>query len=142
MFTKTRKMIAVATMGAALLAGCASAGPGARGPRQPAAPYALDVLPNPYERMLAMQQMRLQILRKTGRFDDGRFAAPVRASLTGQLIRSGFTSTEADQILAWVDEARADQARAAAWWSSVVGAPALTTTSHSMSPWPPVRKER
>ncbi len=132
MFISSRALLAPAVLGLALVSGCGAATSQVRGGRAAQAPYSEEVLTDPMARLQAMQQMRTQILRKTGRIEEARFAGSVRPSLAGQLVRAGFTATEAEHVLAWVDEARADHARVSAWWSSLTTEAPTPSLTHSM----------
>ena len=129
MFSQTRALVAAASIGVALFSGCGAAGPQVRGGGPTQGHLSEQVLRDPVERLQAMQWMRIQILRKTVHIEEERFAGMVRPGLASQLGRAGFTPLESEQVLAWVDEARADRARLSRWWSSVTsGAP----SQHSM----------
>jgi hypothetical protein len=117
MFRQKKSMVAAALLGVALVSGCGAASPQVKGSGQ----VPQEVLRDPVARLQTMQWMRIQILRKTMHLEQERYLGVVRPDLAGQLVRAGFTAPEAEQVLAWVDEARADRARTARWWSSLVG---------------------
>jgi hypothetical protein len=123
--SRMRAMVGAALVGAALVAGCGAAQPQVRSGQ-----LAQEVLRDPVERLQAMQQMRMQILRKTNHIDEDRYLSSVRPGMAGQLVRAGFTHGEAAAVLGWVDEARADRARVERWWSSLTGGAA--SERHSM----------
>ena len=123
--SRIRGMVCAALVGAALVAGCGAATPQVRGGQ-----LSQEVLRDPVERLQAMQQMRMQILRKTRHIDEDRYLASVRPGMALQLVRAGFTHPEAAAVLGWVDEARADRARVERWWSSLTGG--ASAERHSM----------
>ena len=64
------------------------------------------VLRSPTERLQFMEQMRRQILYKTRRIPDDRYARVVRPDLRRQLLAMGLDQRDADVILTDVDHAR------------------------------------
>jgi hypothetical protein len=95
----THTMVALALLA---LTGCARTAPRPDpGYHVPAA-----VLQDPYERMMAKEQMRAQISRKTMGIPGENFAE-LRPQLARQLIAAGFSPADVADILDQVDETRA-----------------------------------
>jgi hypothetical protein len=64
------------------------------------------VLRSPTERMERMEHLRRQIINKTRRIPDDKYAQVVRPDLRRQLLAMGLDERDADVILADVDHAR------------------------------------
>jgi hypothetical protein len=65
-----------------------------------------DVLRNPEERMMLMQQLRREIASKTHGVPEERYRAEVRPQVECELAAAGFTVADVERILADVDYAR------------------------------------
>ena len=95
----THTLVALALLA---LTGCARTAP------RPDSGYHVPaaVLQDPYERMMAKEQMRAQISRKTMGIDGERYTE-LRPQLARQLADAGFAPADVADILGQVDETRA-----------------------------------
>jgi len=130
MYTLKRVTLVLAAAGASLaFVGCGGASPEVRSddsqlmaarpagldvkpdrPGKAAAPASAQlperVLRNPTERMERMEHLRRQIINKTRRIPDDKYAQVVRPDLRRQLLAMGLDERDAEVILADVDHAR------------------------------------
>ena len=86
------------------------------------APQATAAFHSPAETFERMDRVTIQIVRGTAHMSDLDYQTRVRPGLASRLAALGFDQVQADQILARVDEARADRANVRRWWARVSGA--------------------
>jgi hypothetical protein len=74
-------------------------------------PFPEEVLRDPVERTLLMEQLRTQIVFKTRAVPEPRYRAVVRPQLTRQLLQAGFGPNDVQRLLSAVDQVRAAESR-------------------------------